>query len=392
MNKLHFKNIIIFFLCQIYAKSGNLILLSISALAGYSLFENRGFATVPIAMQYLGVVAGSFLASYFMRFAGRKKGFVLGGIIGIVGAVGASISLLHKDVFLFCFFTFLIGIYNSFGMLYRFAVTDSTPDQYKSTAISYVLFGGLVAAFLGAWLATKGQGMFMTSVYSGGYMLVALMALLTVFTVNYIKIPHVKYLNGNDSIRSLRDIISQKNLMLAMTSAALIHTTHNFVITLTPLFMADGGYTYNDMSEVVKYHILAMFTPSFFTGNLIKKIGEKKVFCFGLLFMFTALVFAIDPNSFLKISLSVVFLGLAWNFIYVSSTSMVTKNHTSNEKERIQMMNEVVVFSTVAVLSFSSGILYNWYEWKSVISILVIVLILLSSILFWSKNAENMEV
>lgn len=47
----------------------------------------------------------------------------------------------------------LIGTYQGFSQYYRFAAADAIPDYAKSKAISFVIAGGIVAAFAGPNLA-----------------------------------------------------------------------------------------------------------------------------------------------------------------------------------------------------------------------------------------------
>jgi MFS family permease len=385
MNRDDIRNIAIFFLCQIYAKSGNLILLAITVLAGYSLYENKSLSTLPLAMQYIGVVTGAVIAANITIYLGRKKSFMLGGCIGVIGSLGACFSLLYNEPYLFCFSTFIIGIYNAFGMLYRFAVTDIIHKEYKGAAISYVLAGGLFAAFLGSWLVIKSTTIFITSVYSGGYLLVGLMALLTIITVKHIEIPHVGRKDIKNKSRNVWIILRQKGIIFPILSAAIIHTTHNFVITLTPLFMSSYDYSYSDISSVVKFHILAMFGPSFFTGKIIKLYGQRNVFLLGLLFLLGALFFAFKSNVYENIVACVSLLGISWNFIYISSTTTLTDGHTIYEKEKIQLVNELAIFTTVAIFSFVSGPVYILFGWSAVISMLSASLLFLTIALAWSK-------
>jgi len=44
----------------------------------------------------------------------------------------------------------------------------------------------------------------------------------------------------------------------------------NLLMAATPLAMQVCGYTFSDAALVLEWHVIGMFAPGFFTGNLIK--------------------------------------------------------------------------------------------------------------------------
>ena len=58
----------------------------------------------------------------------------------------------------------------------------------------------------------------------------------------------------------------------------------SFVMTATPLAMHDMmGHSLGETKFVIQSHIVAMFLPSLFTGEIIRKFDELKVIFVGLL-------------------------------------------------------------------------------------------------------------
>ena len=59
-----------------------------------------------------------------------------------------------------------------------------------------------------------------------------------------------------------------------------------------------------------------------------------------------------------------MFLGLGWNFLFISGTSLVVLTYNEEEKFRAQGMNDLIVYSTMAIASLSAGILLSFTGWK----------------------------
>ena len=60
-----------------------------------------------------------------------------------------------------------------------------------------------------------------------------------------------------------------------------------------------------------------------------------------------------------KFFLALILLGIGWNFGFIGATAILTKHHNSEEKGRIQGLNDMIVFGFVAFASLASGGLMN---------------------------------
>jgi predicted MFS family arabinose efflux permease len=65
--------------------------------------------------------------------------------------------------------------------------------------------------------------------------------------------------------------------------------------------------------------------------------------------------------------LTLVLLGLGWNFGFVGASALVLECHRPEEKTRVQALNDFLVFGTMAVGSFSSGGLLSAFGWDAVL-------------------------
>ena len=79
---------------------------------------------------------------------------------------------------------------------------------------------------------------------------------------------------------------------------------------------------------------------------------------------------------------TLVLLGLGWNFGFVGALAMVLECHRHEEKARVQALNDFAVFGTMAVGSFLSGGLLSAFGWNTVLVLSFVPLLIAVSALF----------
>ena len=65
--------------------------------------------------------------------------------------------------------------------------------------------------------------------------------------------------------------------------------------------------------------------------------------------------------------LTLILLGVGWNFGFVGASALVLECHRPEEKARVQSLNDFIVFGTMALGSFASGGLLAAYDWDIVL-------------------------
>jgi len=164
----------------------------------------------------------------------------------------------------------------------------------------------------------------------------------------------------------------------------------SFLMTATPLSM----YMMEKMSLestgiVLQFHLVAMFLPSLITGHLIKKFGHSNIMYVGVLFYAITIILSLYEHTFENYMASLIFLGLGWNFLFISGTSLVVLTYKEEEKFRVQGINDLIVFSIMALASLSAGIALTLTSWKTMnlLCIPFLILILLST--FRAESLSN---
>jgi len=137
----------------------------------------------------------------------------------------------------------------------------------------------------------------------------------------------------------------------------------NLLMTATPLAMKVCGFGYPDSADIIKWHVVGMFVPGFFTGSLIRRFGPARMILAGCLLMGATVVVAHDGVSYMHFWAALVMLGLGWNFMFTSATTLLTTTYTSAEKAKVQGVNDLVVFLTMITSSAASGALLSASGW-----------------------------
>jgi uncharacterized protein (TIGR03382 family) len=378
------KNVLLLAACQAMLMTGGSLLIATSALVGYRLAPDKALATLPLAMQMLASMLTSIPASLLMQRLGRRAGFLLGSSIGIAGAGLAAYAIVTGSFALFTLGAALSGMFAGFGNYYRFAAADVAAADYRSTAISYVLAGGVVAAFIGPNLA-HWTSTWLVAPFAGSYLALAGILVLSFGTQLFLDIPRpARETRGGG--RALGVIVRQPVFMVAALGGMLGYGIMALVMTATPLAMHDHHYAFGDTAFVIEWHVLGMFAPSFFTGHLIRRLGVLQVMLAGGLLSAVCVGINLTGTSLSHFWLALFLLGMGWNFLFIGATTLLTETYAPEEKARTQALNDFLVYSMVTLAVLSAGTLQHRLGWQAVnygvIPLIAVVVLAVAWLLF----------
>lgn len=358
------RNIAILVISQTIFMVVSITVMTLSGVVGYRLSPDPGLATLPVALMMVGAVVSTLPASLFMRRVGRRVGFLLGTSVGGVGGgMLAFVAVALGSFWLFCAGSLLLGLYQGFAMYYRFAAADVASPDFRSRAISLVMAGGVVAAFLGPWNASL-TNTWIPAVRDGGpYVMIAVMAFMSVLLLNFLRVPPQGEPQPGDSSRPLRVIAGQGHFRVAVLASAVGYAIMILVMTATPLAMQAAGFEMGKVAFIMQWHVLAMSAPSFFTGSLIARLGVLTVLLFGALFLAGASLVACLGVSLWHFWLSLVLLGVGWNFSFIGGSSLLASTHSETERGKVQGVNDLIVLTLVALGSLMAGALFHYLGW-----------------------------
>ncbi len=337
-----------------------------AGLVGLNIAPTPGWATLPITTFVLGAMFTTVPASMLMQRLGRKPIFLMGAGVSIMGACLAVWSIMTSNFAAFCFATALQGVFQATSGFYRFAAAEAADDENKSIAISWVLTGGVVAAVAGTVISNYSSDLIPPHAFAGSYAAAALLALVNAAVILFLRIPKPTVSNVGGEARSWPELLRQPKMVVAMASAMISYALMNLMMTAAPVAMIGCGFTKSDASWVIQWHVLAMFVPSFFTGQLIKAFGAEKITAAGMLLLMAAATAGLMGITFGHFAVALIILGLGWNFGFIGGTTMLTDTYRPSERGKVQAANDLGISILMAIASVSSGFILADWGWAAV--------------------------
>jgi MFS family permease len=364
------------------------IAISMGALAGqYLLGPDKSLATAPVTGFNVGVALGAIPAAWLLRNMGGRNGFMAGALLTAIAGALAAAALFQGNFWFFVAALALLGIGGAFVQQIRFAAADNSPPEFKAQAISWVLAGGIVSAVLGPQAVILTKDMFVPVMFAGSYLAIIGFAIAGIALLLPLRLASVRTADEVKAdladARPLGEIVSQPQFVVALICAVGSYALMSFVMTGAPLAMVGCGFTVTEATLGIQWHVLAMFGPSFFTGKLIARFGVQRIIVTGLLILLVCAGVAMAGIQLWNFWLSLILLGLGWNFGFIGSTALFTSTYRLSEKGKVQGIHDFILFGSVALSSLFSGKILDDYGWNTVNGIILpVVLICLISLVF----------
>ena len=374
------KNLFLLTSSQVFGFTAANVTVFLSGIIGSQISTIKTLSTLPPSIYVIGIAISTIFAAKIMSLIGRRLGFVFASIASSVSCLIAAYAIMIENFFIFCVACFILGTGMAFIHQYRFAAAESVEQDEAPRAISILLLAGIVSAFIGISLANYTKDFVNDHLYVGSYLMLASLTLAPAFFLSFYKDKNKSSTNlDNKNItRSYFEFVIEPKFLQALTSATLAYVVMAFLMTATPISMhIIHNLSLEKTGLVIQFHVLSMFLPSLFTGNLIKKFGYSKMMYVGVIFYILTILLSLFEPTFLNYLLALIFLGIGWNFLFVSGTSLLVTTYKPEEKFKAQGFNDLVVFSATAVSSLSAGILISLTSWKTVNLLCIPFLILI---------------
>jgi len=379
------KNVNLLAISYVFGFTAATITVFLGAIIGSQITSIKSLSTLPVALSVVGTAICTILAAKIMSKIGRRLGFIFAALVSSAAALVATFAIYQQNFILFCISNLILGMGMAFTHQYRFAAAESVEKEKAPKAISSLLLAGIVAAFLGISLSNYTKNFVSDYLYVGSYLTLAILTLIPSFLLFFFRdTKEVSFVsNEENKSRNYLEFLSDPKFLQAITSAAFAYAVMSFLMTATPISMHIVHHLSLEKTGIVlQFHVLAMFLPSLFTGNLIKKFGYSYMMYAGVLFYILTILMSFFEPSFLNYFISLIFLGIGWNFLFISGTSLLVTTYKPEEKFKAQGFNDLLVFSSMAIASLSAGVLISLASWKTVnlFCIPFLILIVLSII------------
>lgn len=357
---------------------------TVAAIVGMQLAPSYSLATIPYGLQFLAMLLCTYVFSLGMQRYGRYVVFQAGAVFLMLSGALGYLALAQHSFMLLCISHFLLGMFLAAANFYRFAATDKLHSkELIAKASSLVISGGVLAALVAPVLAIHLQQVTGYPAYALCYAFYLPLGVL-VLLVNWL------WQRSNDKLEQGQASQPAKPQSVQATShskvqlsspvliAMLSCSTGYFVMALMMIqasMTLKHQHSFGDASHAIQMHVLAMFIPSFFAAALMGKFGIQRYILLGFALMATASGLAIYSQTLLGTSLSLIILGLGWNFSFTGGSALLASASGAN-RFKLQGMNDTAVALFATLGAFLPAPLLSHLGWAYSNVLLIVICVL----------------
>ena len=352
---------------QIFSFTAAPVTVFLSGIIGSQISPLQSLSTLPMSISVVGIAIGAIFATKVMSLIGRKAGFISASIGNSVTSLIAAFAILQQSFYLFCFANFFIGFAMAFTHQYRFAVAEIVEKNLIPKAISIVLLLSIVGSVLGSTMVNFTKNLVENNLYVGSYICLGFLTILPAVLFIFYQDVNSNINKKQKSETSIFKLLSNKKIQQAITSAGIGYIIMSFLMTATPISM----HILNEISLyktsiVIQLHVVGMFLPSLFTGDLIRKFGHTKLIYTGVIIFVFCIFINFIHQSYYNYMIGLILLGIGWNFTFVTGTSLLVISYDEKDKFKAQGLNDFIVFSSQTIGSLSAGYLLYLTNWQNI--------------------------
>ncbi len=351
--------------------TGHIAAVTIATIAAKQLAGTPALAGLPGATVVLGAASGAVVLSRLMARSGRRRtGLTAGYLIGVGGALGATLAVILGSFPLLLAATFFIGFGNSSNQLSRYAAADMYPGGRRASAIGTVVWGATVGAVVGPNLVEPAGAVALSlglPQLAGPYLVpVLFVGIAAALSIGLLR-PDPFELADISSTRTadmpdsgpIREILGRPSVVAALVALVVGQFVMTLIMTMTPLHMDAHGHDLAAVGLVLSGHTFGMFALSPISGRLTDRFGSPAVIFAGSAVLVTAAVMSAvaPPDGGTILFVALFLLGWGWNLGFVAGSALLTSSLSLVERTRIQGLADALIWGTAAVASLGSGVI-----------------------------------
>lgn len=387
------RNLILLTCCQAVGQACNTMMFAATGLSVITFYHRHDLANLPVTMQHIGVMLWVFPAALLMQRVGRSIGFRVGSLFGMLGGSVVALGLYVGSLFIMCLGGVILGYAVSCLQMYRFAAAELVSPRFRAQAISWVTAGGVAAAIIGPMMVRWSHDLLMP-LYVGTYATLVAFHVVVFTIMSFIKFPDVKNDAPSEAspvtdARPLLEIAAQPKFMASALSGMIAFGTMSFIMSASPLAIVGCGLPHAEAHWVILLHVLGMFVPSFFTGNLMNRFGVTNVMAVGVALMLFGVGVALSGLSEWHFRIALTSNGIGWNFLFIGATTLLTSCYRPSERGKTQAFNDFLVFGTTATSSFMAGYLQEHWGWFPLNTFSIALLAIAVFAVFWLRMQDR---
>ena len=383
------KNFIVICISSTIATFPPMAVVLLGGIITSQIMMKDSLATVPMTLMIIGIAIGAPIASKFMSIWGRQKGFLFSSLLSCLALTLCSIAIFLENFYVFALGNFLIGSSQAFIHQYRFAASESVTKEFIPRSISIILLLGIVSALLSSNFAEYFKDFFPNNLFLGSYIFLSFTAIIPFFVLLFYEETKTSNNQSKFQIETIFKLLKNIKIIQSIVSAGLGYFTMAIIMTATPLHMhLVNKFTLFETSIVIQLHVIGMFLPSLFSGDLIKRFGNTNIIYAGVVILFLSILTNTFFEFYYSYMLGLILLGIGWNFLFVSGSSLLVVSYKEKDKFTAQGLNDFIVFSTQGIGSLSAGFLLYFSNW-TVINLLCVPLLIIVLVVSFISSRNN---
>ena len=383
------KNFIVICISSTIAAFPPMAVVLLGGIITSQIMMKDSLATVPMTLMIIGIAISAPIASRFMSIWGRQKGFLFSSLLSCLALIICSIAIYLENFFIFALGNFLIGSSQAFIHQYRFAASESVKKEFIPRSISIILLLGIVSALLSSNFAEYFKDFFPSYLFLGSYIFLSFTAIIPFFVLLFYEETKTSINQSKFEIETIFKLLKNIKIIQSIVSAGLGYFTMAIIMTATPLHMhLVNKFTLFETSIVIQLHVIGMFLPSLFSGDLIKRFGNTNIIYAGVIILFLSILTNTFFDFYYSYMLGLILLGIGWNFLFVSGSSLLVVSYEEKDKFTAQGLNDFIVFSTQGIGSLSAGFLLYFSNW-TVINLLCVPLLIIVLVVSFISSRNN---
>ena len=383
------KNFIVICISSTIAAFPPMAVVLLGGIITSQIMMKDSLATVPMTLMIIGIAIGAPIASRFMSIWGRQKGFLFSSLLSCLALTLCSIAIFLENFYVFALGNFLIGSSQAFIHQYRFAASESVTKEFIPRSISIILLLGIVSALLSSNFAEYFKDYFPNNLFLGSYIFLSFTSIIPFFVLLFYEETKTSNNQSKFQIETIFKLLKNIKIIQSIVSAGLGYFTMAIIMTATPLHMhLVNEFTLFETSIVIQLHVIGMFLPSLFSGDLIKRFGNTNIIYAGVVILFLSILTNTFFEFYYSYMLGLILLGIGWNFLFVSGSSLLVVSYKEKDKFTAQGLNDFIVFSTQGIGSLSAGFLLYFSNW-TVINLLCVPLLIIVLVVSFISSRNN---
>lgn len=345
--------------------------LTLTALAGLALAPTPMLATLPLTLMVGAGLLAAVLTGLLVARWGYRRVMAAGAGLAVIGGLLSALAVVQHSFLLLCVGTALVGAYTATGGYVRFLAADLAPEGKQERALSTVMYGGLLAAFVGPFTALAASHAFETQ-FVGSYLLVATIGAVAIpLALSVSREPTAPAASGGQAaaspVRALAIAHALKNpdfvaaLVILPVAAALM----TLVMAIGPLASSHAGHSETTSTAMIQWHLVGMFAPAVFSGELLRRWGPSTATMVGAVVMLVGAVLGAISSEALPMILTLSLVGIGWNLLFLAGSALLLRCYERGAGGRLQALVEGVTGSASVLASLGAAVVFQTLGWQA---------------------------